>query len=132
MIFVDSDTFIGIIAPQDAHHTRATRIFDRFSKTQEEFVTSWETIDEVATKLSKYFGKDIARTFFHFLAHTQITVVYVDKILAGVATTIFDQQTSKNISLTDCANIAICRSLGITTMFSFDLHYKKNGLKLLS
>lgn len=132
MIFVDSDALIGVIAPQDAHHPRATLAFDRFAKTDEQLVTSWETIDEVATKLSRYFGKDIARVFFLFLLRTQITIIYVDEVLAQVTTVIFDKQTSKNISLTDCANIAICRSLGITWVFSFDPHYKKNGLKLLS
>lgn len=132
MIFVDSDALIGIIASQDAHYTHANLVFDRLAKTEEQLVTSWETIDEVATKLSRYFGKDVATVFFTFLARTQITIVYIDYMRAKATVEIFDKQTSKNVSLTDCANIAICRSMGITSVFSFDLHYKKNGLKILS
>lgn len=132
MIFIDSDAFIGIIAPQDAHHLNANAVFDRLAKSEEKLVTSWETIDEVATKLSMYFGKDCADMLFALLLKANITIVYVDQALSRSTVEIFKKQTSKNVSLTDCANIAICRSMGISTVFSFDLHYKKNGLKLLS
>ncbi len=132
MIFVDSDAFIGIIAPQDAHHVTANAVFDLLAKTEEKLVTSWETIDEVSTKLSMYFGKDCADMLFALLSKANITIVYVDQALSRTTVEIFKKQTSKNVSLTDCANIAICRSMRITTVFSFDPHYKKNGLKLLS
>lgn len=132
MIFVDSDAFIGIIAPQDAHHARAQALFDRLAQREEQLVTSWETIDEVATKLSMYFGKDCADIFFNLLTKANIVTVFIDQTLAYVTMELFKKQTSKNVSLTDCANIAICRSRGITTVFSFDPHYKRNGLALAS
>lgn len=132
MIFIDSDAFIGIIAPQDAHHVTANAVFDRLAKSEEKLVTSWETIDEVATKLSRYFGKDCADLLFALLSNANITIVYVDAAFSQATVEIFKKQTSKNVSLTDCANIAICRSMGITSIFSFDSHYKKNGLTLLS
>ncbi len=132
MIFIDSDALIGIIVPQDAHHVSANVVFDRLATSEERLVTSWETIDEVATKLSMYFGKDCADLLFSLLSKTNITIVYIDQILSKIIIDIFKKQTSKNVSLTDCANIAICRSMGISTIFSFDVHYKKNGLSLLS
>lgn len=132
MIFVDSDAFIGIIAPQDAHHLNANAVLDRLDKSEEKLVTSWETIDEVATKLSMYFGKDCANMLFAMLLKANITIVYVDQALSRSTVEIFKKQISKNVSLTDCANIVICRSMGITSMFSFDSHYIKNGLKLLT
>lgn len=131
MIFIDSDALIGTLALQDAHHVAASVVFNRLSDAQENLVTSWETIDEVATKLSMYFGKDCADLLFTLIVKANITIVYIDQILAQTTIDIFKKQTSKNVSLTDCANIAICRSLKIDTMFSFDEHYKKNGLKLL-
>lgn len=131
-MFIDSDSFIGILVAQDAHHTMASALFDRLNETQQKLITSWETIDEVATKVSMYFGKDCADLLFGLITRATITIVYVDESLAQKAVDIFKKQTSKNISLTDCANIAICRMMKIDTVFSFDLHYKKNGLKLLS
>lgn len=133
MIFIDSDALIGIVLPKDAHHVNAHKILDDLAGSDEELVTSWESIDEVATKLAMYHNKQVARDFITYVFETsRLTIQFIDASLSREALVIFDKQTSKNVSLTDCANIAICRSLGITTVFSFDPHYKKNGLILLS
>lgn len=133
MIFVDSDALIGLVLPQDAHHSNASKILDKLQESGEELVTSWESIDEVATKLAMYHNKQVARDFLAYVYGTsRLMIHFIDASLSREALSIFDKQTSKNVSLTDCANIAICRSMGITSIFSFDLHYKKNGLKMLS
>lgn len=133
MIFVDSDALIGIVLPKDAHHVNAHRLLDKLAALGEELVTSWECIDEVATKLAMYHTKQVARDFLIYTYRTsRLTIQFIDASLSREALAIFDKQTSKNVSLTDCANIAICRLMGITTVFSFDLHYKKNKLSLLS
>lgn len=133
MIFIDSDAMIGIVLPQDPHHVNALNIMDKLKKSAEELVTSWESIDEVATKLSMFHNKQVARDFLAYVyGASRLTIQFIDASLSREALAIFDKQTSKNVSLTDCANIAICRFMGITTVFSFDPHYKKNGLKLLS
>ncbi|KKU56721.1 MAG: hypothetical protein UX80_C0032G0013 [Candidatus Amesbacteria bacterium GW2011_GWA2_47_11b] len=132
MIFIDSDAFIGLIIPTDALHTAALKQVDKLTTAQEDLITSWETIDEVCTKLSYYHGKKIAARFLDYLESSRIKIEYVTPVVAKKTLEIFGKQTSKNISLTDCANVAICRSLGITHIFSFDPHYSQNGLKLLS
>lgn len=132
MIFIDSDAFIGIIIPTDAHHATALKRIDELSTTQEDLVTSWETIDEVSTKLSYYHGKRVAAKFLDYLENSQIRVEYITPVMAKKTLEIFSKQTSKNVSLTDCANTAICRNLGITHIFSFDPHYSQNKLKLFT
>lgn len=132
MIFIDSDALIGIVLPADPHHTRALSLLLSLEKAEEEITTSWESIDEVSTKLAMHHNKKVARDFLKYvyeIAHWPVQ--FIDTQISHEALRIFDQQTSKNVSLTDCANIAICRSMKIDTVFSFDLHYKKNGLKLL-
>ena len=131
MIFVDSDALIGIMVPQDTHHVKANQTFDVLASKNERLITSWESIDEVATKLSMFFGKDTADKFFSFLGKSQMKIIYLDELLGMETIHIFKKQTSKNVSLTDYANVAICRSLGITHVFSFDPHYSQNNLKLL-
>lgn len=133
MIFIDSDALIGIVLPKDPHHVNAHTLLDTIRGSREDLVTSWESIDEVATKLAMYHGKHVARNFLTYVyGASAMRVIFVDAALSREALAIFDKQTSKNVSLTDCANIAICRSMGITSIFSFDSHYKKNGLTLLS
>lgn len=132
MIFVDSDALIGLVLPQDPHHQNARTILDKLQESKEELVTSWESIDEVATKLSMFHNKQVARDFLVYIyGSSHMTIQFVGSALSREAIAIFNKQTSKNVSLTDCANIAICRSMRITSVFSFDLHYKKNGLTLL-
>lgn len=132
MIFIDSDALIGIVLPQDPHHTNAHKMLCNFQESGEELVTSWESIDEVATKLAMFHNKQVARDFLAYVyGASALRVIFIDAAVSREALTIFDKQTSKNVSLTDCANIAICRSMRITSIFSFDLHYKKNGLTLL-
>ena len=133
MIFVDSDALIGIVLPKDPHYVNAHKILDKLARSGEELVTSWESIDEVATKLAMFHNKQVSRDFLAYVyGASRLTIQFIDASLSREALAIFDKQTSKNVSLTDCANIAICRSMGIATVFSFDLHYRKNGLKLLS
>ena len=41
---------------------------------------------------------------------------------------IFARQTSKNFRFSDAVNIALIKEHGIDAVFSFDNHYKQNGI----
>ena len=132
MIFVDSDAFIGINNPHDAHHKNALMLLEHFRSKAEILATSWEVIDEISTKLTYFFSKSDAAEFLESLAQHDIQIEFIDRETSLAAKDIFLSQKSKNVSMTDCANMAIAKKLGITTFFSFDEHYKKNGFTLLS
>ena len=51
--------------------------------------------------------------------------------IRNVSLDIFYALTSKNISIIDCQIVALCRAYSIKTIFSFDKHFRKLGLKLL-
>lgn len=129
MIFIDSDTFIGISNPSDALHDRAVKLL---KDQTDDLVTSWEVIDEVSTRLSYYYSKSQAVDFLKSLSNHNIRIEFLDNEISEVAKQIFLDQKSKNVSMTDCANMAIARKLKINTFFSFDEHYVKNGFRLLS
>lgn len=130
MIFVDSDAYIGIYFPKDPHHKKAVALVDELKRLQEELVTSWETIDEVATKLSFLSTKEIASRFLRDRRQSDEKIVFVDESLSEAIIGLFLKQRSKRVSLTDCANMAIARKLGIEIFLSFDNHYCQNGFKL--
>jgi predicted nucleic acid-binding protein len=129
MIFIDSDAFLGISNPSDALHNRAIALL---KYQTDDLVTSWDVIDEVTTKLSYHFSKSHAIEFLKSLAVHNITIEFLDKVTSEVAKEIFISLKSKNVSMTDCANMAIAKKLKINIFFSFDEHYTKNGFKLLS
>lgn len=131
MIFVDSDAFIGMYLPKYAHNDKANKLFNLLIKKNVKLITSWDVLDEVATKLSYIHSKTLASKFLSKLLNSDLEVVYPGKKLGAHAIKIFNKQTSKKVSLTDCTNMAIMKDKKIKKIFSFDKHYEKNGFKLL-
>ena len=130
MILIDSDAFTGLSYIKDAHNKRANRIMK--SLEGEELLTSWQVVDEEATKLSYFTTKKLAINFLKWLSKSDIEIVYVDSKLAKIVVKKFKAQKSKRVSLTDCTNMVIAKEMGVKKIFSFDKVYEKNGFKLLS
>ena len=125
MIFVDADAYIALMVEGDASHEGALRLLSELKS--EEMVTSWEVIDEVATKLSFFTSHKEAVNFLKRLFTSETRIEYVDPKRAVAVEKLFFRQSSKRVSMTDCANMVIAKELGIKRFFSFDKHYKKNG-----
>jgi len=131
MIFVDSDAFIAIYSKKDLHHKKAVKISKNLKKDKTPLITSWDVVDETATKLSFFLLKKTSLQFLKTLMNGKIIVIFPDEKISQEAIKIFKKQTSKKVSLTDCTNMAIAQAKEIKTFFSFDKHYMKNGFELL-
>jgi len=131
MIFVDSDAFIAIYSKKDLHHKKAVKISKNLKKDKTPLITSWDVVDETATKLSFFLLKKTSLQFLKTLMNGKIIVIFPDEKISQEAIKIFKKQTSKKVSLTDCTNMAIAQAKGIKAFFSFDKHYMKNGFELL-
>lgn len=127
-MLIDADFFIGFLRPIDAHHKVCLSLSN---KLQQEVVTSWDVIDEVTTKLSYYTTKEISLKFLDMIEKEEINIVYPTPGLFLQAISIFQKQTSKHVSLTDCMNMAIAKEKKIEYFLSFDTVYEKNGFKLV-
>lgn len=128
MVYVDADFFIGLYSKGDIHHPACLKLTEVIN---EDFITSMDVIDEVATKLSYFTDKKISHQFLNDITSEKITVVYPDYSLFIRAKEIFQRQTSKKISWTDCMNMAIASERKIDTFLSFDKVYEKNGFRLM-
>lgn len=131
MIFVDSDAFIAIYSKKDLHHKKAVEISKNLKKDKTPLVTSWDVVDETATKLSFFLLKKTSLRFLKTLMRGKIAITYPNEEISQEAIKIFKKQKSKRVSLTDCTNMAMAQKRGIEAFFSFDKHYEKNGFKLL-
>ena len=131
MIFIDSDAFIGASVSTDPHNLSCERLFSVVEERDEDTFTSWEVVDEVITKLSYHVGRKTALVFWKNLKNSNTRIVFVNGEMSKSVIEQFKKQTSKNVSLTDCANMIIAKELEIDIFFSFDRHYKQNGFKLL-
>ncbi|MBU1085776.1 MAG: hypothetical protein ABII08_02580 [Candidatus Beckwithbacteria bacterium] len=131
MIFVDSDAFIGLSYRKDVHYKKSKIIMDSLGEQDEILITSWQVVDEVATKLSYFTTKKLSVNFLNWLFESDIKIVYVDEKLSRKIVKKFKSQRSKRVSLTDCTNMVIAKEMRVERFFSFDKVYVQNGFKLL-
>ena len=124
-VLVDSDAFVGLFLPDDAHHATCLRLFERFAQKHTNLVTTNYTVAETATVLSHRSGQPLARAFLDYVASGDFPVIYVDTALESLAVSIFKEQGNKGTSLFDCANVAVVRNLAIPQICSFDKFYPK-------
>ena len=130
-VLVDSDAFVGLFFPDDAHYPTCRRVFETFAQQRTNLVTTNYTVAETATVLSRLSGQSLARAFLDYIASGVFPVLYIDEPLQKAAIDLFKQQENKTTSLFDCANVALMRSLDIPKIFSFDQVYgKKFALKV--
>lgn len=131
-IFIDSDAFIALLNKTDALHQKAKKLLSVLSQSESsEFYTSWDVIDEVATKISCHLTKKQAIKFLNYLQKIQAYIIYPDMKLAKKAQNLFKDLVSKRVSMTDCMNIIIAKELQLDCIFSFDKIYKKQGVEML-
>lgn len=131
MIFVDADAFVALAVPLDSNHNRAMKTAIRLREQREELITSSFAFGEAVTVISQQEGRTRALQFTDEIPLSGMVIVDVDAVLREKGVVVFRNQTSKNVSFTDCVNMAIMREEKVRDVFSFDKVYAKNGFYLL-
>ena len=128
-VLIDADAFVGLIYKKDANHQVASRIIKLIPDVQ--LITSSYAYGEAITVLSQKAGRAVALEFIKDTQDSSTIIIDIDFTLRRRGEEMFKRQTSKNISFTDCVNMAIMEDYGIKEIFSFDEDYRKNGFKRL-
>lgn len=132
-IFIDTDAFIAFVKKNDSNHKKVKQIFHALQDKTVTFYTSNYIFAESVTIISQRIGKDIALQFIETLRAKDaiFSTIWVTKEIEEKAIEIFRKQSSKNISLVDCSNIAIIEINNFNGIFSFDRSYKTNKIHLV-
>jgi predicted nucleic acid-binding protein len=132
-VFVDTNVFVAWVKADDAHHKRAKRLFAALADKSIMFFTSNYVFSEAVTVISQHLGHAIAVQFIDTMSSptSRFHITWADETLDEKAVQIFKKQTSKNVSLVDCANMAMVDMHHFDYLFSFDQVYKKNGYRLI-
>jgi predicted nucleic acid-binding protein len=132
-ILVDADALIAIMKHDDSNHTVALDHLERLSKLEVIFLTTNYVISEVITVLSQRVTHATAIQFIKIIRSTDspFTIHWIDETVEDKAIAIFAEQTSKNVSLVDCTNMALMQLENIDQIFSFDAVYRKNGIMMV-
>lgn len=126
-ILVDSDALIALTIEKDSNHRQAEAI-SKILQDQKKIILSLNLVhQEVVTVLSHKTSQEMATHYYRKLLHDKPKVIPFDQVLEDEAYEIFCQQTKKGTSFIDCANMAVMKKFDISTIFSFDDIYKRNG-----
>lgn len=128
-ILVDADAFVALADSFDPSHAKAVSARDEINRQELILITSDPAFGEAITVLSQNTSLQTAVQFAEEILKGEIEIIEVDAALRKAALDIFKKQTSKNSRFTDCINMAIMKKLGLNTIFSFDIQYRKNKFK---
>lgn len=127
-ILVDSDAFVAWFKADDIFHDNVKAIFTQIQREHLVTTATSLVVAETATILSNRVSQSLARTFLDFIE--QLPIIHVSEDIQKDALTLFREQTSRGMSVVDCANVVVMRHLGVPQIFSFDKVYsKKFGLE---
>ncbi len=128
-VFLDTDVLVGLHDVDDKLHERVQGLIRQASQLSLEPVVSTNILLESLTLISQRVGKQTAIDLLDELRSGMYQVVNPGDELILKAEEIFRGVASKNVSYSDCVSFAVCRRLGVEWVFSFDLHFKKQGFK---
>jgi predicted nucleic acid-binding protein len=93
-----------------------------------EVFTSYFVLAEAATVISQYTSLKNTSHFLDVVLSSGMTIFELNHSLFLKGKEIFASQTSKNFRFSDACNIALIKEYNLDAVFSFDKHYKQNGI----
>lgn len=132
-VFIDADAFIALIRPNDTNKDKAEKIAKKLASENYFFATSNYVFSEVVTVLSIRESREVSLKFIQQVKDKPglYDFYWIDSLIEEKAIEIYKKQTSKNVSFTDCTNMALLEIHHISLIFSFDQIYRKNGFKIV-
>src|SRR4030042_7186931 len=128
-VLVDTDAFVALRDTKDSNHKVANKAANYLESVQARLFTSSFSFGEAITVISQKLGLGTALAFIEKFPETEVVRIEVGDYLIEKGIRVFGRQTSKNVSFTDCVNMAIMEEEGSKEIFSFDKVYKKNGFR---
>lgn len=130
-ILVDADAFVALYNANDSNHGRALKISEQINIAGTETATSYFVLSEAVTVISRRLGLSKAVSFLNEMLASKMLIFEIDDQVFLHAQKIYSCQTSKDVSFNDVINIALINQHNLDAIFSFDKHYKQNGIAML-
>ncbi len=129
-VFVDTSAFLALLDGDDDNHFKAARAFDALMKKDENLVCSNYILVETCALVQHRLGIEALRTFHQDL-FPLLTVEWVDEKahLAAMGSVLTSGR--RKLSLVDCSSFEVMFRIGISTVFTFDRHFRQQGFKCL-
>lgn len=132
-VFIDASAFVALYNNDDSCHDQAKNILQSLLKKEVILMTAYEVVLETATVLRRKSGLPAAVDFLNQIRTGAFFLLNVDERVRSRAEEIFlTIKRPKDLGLFDCLYFSLMENYEIANAFSFDAHYKRFGIKLLS
>ena len=129
IVFADTSGLFAFLVQDDYMHVRAKAVFQSFAEDNTQLLTSSYVLVETTALLQRRVGVD-AVLEFHNKIQPLLDVIWVDDHWHEKAINRLIALNQKKVSLVDCLSFIIMEAREISTAFSFDNHFEKNGFTL--
>jgi len=129
IVFVDTSGIFAYLVQDDYMHVRAKAVFQSFAENNTQLLTSSYVLVETTALLQRRIGMD-AVVDFNNKIQPLLDVIWVDEYWHTKAINRLITLNQKKVSLVDCLSFVIMDAREISTAFSFDNHFEKNGFSL--
>jgi Predicted nucleic acid-binding protein, contains PIN domain len=133
MIFIDTSAWYALEVEDDINHERALDFLANIASGKQGIsVTTDYILDETLTLLRSRRDLDSAVAFIDKIRKSKsIRVFWVTENLFEQALKVFKKSDDKNWSFTDCTSFALMAELSVSSVFSFDKHFREAGFRSL-
>jgi predicted nucleic acid-binding protein len=131
-VFVDTSTYLALLARNDQYHRQAAEIFQVLLRERvPQFTTNIVVIEAHGLILST-LGVGPGQTFLRSMVAGGTTMVRSRASDEERAREIIYQYDDKDFSMTDAISFAVMERLQITRAFTFDRHFAQYGFTVLT
>lgn len=126
MILLDSSFFVAYLDERDRYHKHALKIQKEIDggKYGTMIITDY-IFDEVVTRMLRGINDIVKVTRYGEDILNNVDMSRVDENIFDLSWKIFKEQKGTRFSFTDCTNIAVCRTNGISAICTFDSDFTK-------
>ena len=125
---MDSDFLIALTKADDTNHTIAATKAEQY-RLASIFITPF-VVSEAATVLSYRVSHEAAKQLLKGVRSSGLTLLPCDEVITRDTDEFFLMQRRKGTSWVDCCNATIIRAYQLDGILSFDLFYRKIGLRI--
>jgi predicted nucleic acid-binding protein len=127
-IFIDTSAFFALLDRDDANHLKSKRKWGDILSYENTLVTSNYVLVECFALMQSRIGLQAVRGFQEDVLPL-INIEWVTSEIHKSGVSALLAASRRKLSLVDCVSFEIMRTLGIKTVFAFDLHFAEQGFK---
>jgi predicted nucleic acid-binding protein len=129
-ILIDTAAFLAVLNANDEFHPLALKSWVEIISSDSVLFSSSYIILETTALLQHRFGVEALRLFESDVLPV-VETIWVDEIIHKQGMSALLAANRRDLSLVDCTSFEIMRQMGMDKVYTFDLHFREQGFKVI-